>query len=261
MSAVIAAIDLGPSSPRVLYHAAGFARLLSCRLKVLHVNGASSDSRAQVLDYCRRYGAYEIDLEDDDVIVASGIVSDTIGRESLRESAQLVVVGSRGHTAVTKLILGSTSDAVLRGTPIPALVVPPIDLDIVDIADRVSLRCGPIIAAVDLGDASDRHLQIASLLARLSRQPLILMTAAPQRIDDHEAGAMLRERAHRLDPKPHAMIVRRGDVAEEIARCVLTEGSGLVVMGVRARSRGTPGAIASAVLKTNRTFVLAVPAA
>jgi hypothetical protein len=53
--------------------------------------------------------------------------------------------------------------------------------------------------------------------------------------------------------------VRRGDIPGEISRCALTEGSGLVVMGLRPRPRGTPGTIASAVLKTNRAFVLAVP--
>ena len=30
-------------------------------------------------------------------------------------------------------------------------------------------------------------------------------------------------------------------------------------MGLQSRPRGTPGAIATAVLKTNRAFVLAVP--
>jgi hypothetical protein len=89
---------------------------------------------------------------------------------------------------------------------------------------------------------------------------LHLMTVAPARLSDHEAGVMLRERGHHLSPtKPRAIIVRRGHVAEEISNCVSAEGAGLVVMGLRERQRGQPGAIASAVLKTNRAFVLAVP--
>lgn len=77
---------------------------------------------------------------------------------------------------------------------------------------------------------------------------------------DHEAGAMLRQRAHGLEPKrPTAMIVRRGVVADEIARCASTEGAGLVVMGLRASPRCQPGGIATAVLKTKKAFVLAVP--
>jgi nucleotide-binding universal stress UspA family protein len=260
MKTVIAAIDLGPSSPRVLYHAAGFARLLSCDLKILHVNGTSAESRARVLEYCRREGPYEIDLEEKDVIVASGLVSEMILRESIREKAQLVVVGSRGRGGLAKLILGSTSDAVLRAATVPVLVVPPTDLDIVNITDRATLTCGPVLAAVDLAEHCDHQLELAAGLAKQSSQPLLMMTVAPMRMSEHAAGVMLRQRAHELNGnKPHALIVRRGDIAEEISRCAVAEGSGLVVMGLRARPRGTPGAIASAVLKTNRAFVLGVP--
>ena len=43
MKTVIAAIDLGATSARVLYHAAGFARLWSARLEVLNVSGEEPD--------------------------------------------------------------------------------------------------------------------------------------------------------------------------------------------------------------------------
>ena len=101
-------------------------------------------------------------------------------------------------------------------------------------------------------------------MAHLAGPPLLLLDrpARPQ-LDDHEAGAMLRARAHDTpsSPKPRAMIVRHGHIAEEISRCAIAEGAGLVVMGLRARGRGRPGATAAAVLRTNRAFVLAVPAA
>jgi nucleotide-binding universal stress UspA family protein len=261
MHTVIAAIDLGPSSPRVLHHAAGFARLLSCDLKVLHVNGASAESRAHVRDYCRSHGPYEIDLDDKDIIVASGLVSEMILRTAIREHARLVVVGSRGHGGVAKLLLGSTSDAVLRATTVPVLIVPPVDLDIVSISDRARLTSGAVLAAVDLAEDCNQQVSLAADLAHRAGQPLLLMTVAPRRLSDHDAAAMLRERAHQLNgSRPRAMIVRRGVIAEEISRCAGTEGSGLVVMGLRARPRGKPGVIASAVLRANRAFVLAVPA-
>jgi len=261
MTTVIAAIDLGPSSSRVLYHAAGFARLLSCRLKVLHVNGAVTESQAHVLDYVRRHGPYEIDVDPEDVIVGSGIVSDVILRESIRSYAALIVVGSRGHGKLRKLVLGSTSEAVLRGTTVPVLLVPPVDVDIVTISDRAALTCGPVLAAIDLAESSDQQLMMADDLAWMAGQPLLLMTVAPQRLNHQAAGSMLRERGHHLgNHRPRAVIVRRGDVAEQISLCARAEGSGLVVMGLRTRPRAKPGAIASAVLKTNRAFVLAVPA-
>ena len=56
------------------------------------------------------------------------------------------------------------------------------------------------------------------------------------------------------------VIVRTGLVAEEIGHAAATEPAGLVVMGLRERGRGMPGGIATAVLKTHNTLVLAVPA-
>ena len=261
MQTVIAAIDLGQTSARVLHHAGGLARLLSARLEVLNVSGEVPDFvRTRVLDFCARDGRYEINPDDLDIVVRSGTVSDTIHREAKSRDAALVVMGARSHRGLANLLLGSSSQAFLRSAPCPVLLVPPSDLDIVNIADRTSLTCGPVLAAVDLTENCQRQLQLAARLARIAGQPLLLMTVAPARLSTDVAGDMLRERAQHVDVlKPSAFIVRRGAIAQEISRCAVQEGAGLVVMGLRSRPRSTPGVIATAVLKTNRAFVLAVP--
>lgn len=261
MSTVIAAIDLGPSSARVLYHAAGFARLFTAQLQVLYVTAEpAAVAHQRVVDYCTSVGPYEVDPSETQILVRPGLVSDTIHREAQASNAMLVVMGSRGKGGMTRLLLGSTCEAVLRNTAVPVLLVPPIDLDIVSISDRAVLTCGPVLTAVDLAETNGDQLQLAAYLAGIAGQPLVLMTVAPARLDNHLADTMLRQCARELTSlKPHALIVRRGDVAEEISRCAISEGAGLVVMGLRARPRGTPGAIASAVLRTKRAFVLAVP--
>jgi len=262
MSCVLAAIDLGPSSARVLRHAAGFARLWSLPLRVLHVSAdPAAVARERVLDFCRLEGPYEVDLaNEEDVILRAGLVSESIHREAVKQGARLVVMGTRHHGGLAKWLLGSTGEAVLRSAPAPVLIVPPTDLDIVNITDRATLTCGPVLAAIDLAEHNSEQLRVAGDLAGLAGQPLLLMTVSPRAIDDHAAAEMLRERAHGGSAvKPRAMIVRRGNIAEEISRCAVAEQSGLVVMGLRSRHR--PGAIASAVLNTNRAFVLAVPSA
>ncbi len=263
-SSVFAAIDLGPSSRRVLYHAAGFAHLLSARLRVIHVTpDPTAEERQRVAEFCAENGPYEVEVTPDDLIVRGGQVSDTIYREAIHDKAAIVVMGSRGHSGLVRLLLGSSTEAVLRNAPSPVLLVPPKDLDIVNISDRATLTCGPVMAAIDLTDTSEHQLALASSLASIAGQGLLLMTVASQALSDHEATVMLRQRAHELADghKPHALIVRRGDVAEEISRCAVSEGAGLVVMGLRARPRGRPGVIAAEVLKTRRAFVLAVPGA
>lgn len=258
---LIAAVDLGPQTARVLYHAAGFARLLDLKLKVMHVSAdASPAAHERVLNTCLRQGPYQVDFSVDDVVVRSGQVSEMIAREAQRDRARLVVIGARGHNGVAALLLGSTSKAVLRAATTPILLVPATDMDIVSIGDSVELTCGPVIAAIDLAEHCDQQLRMASVLAHIGAQPLILMTVAKSRITDHHASQQLLQRAHGLEPKrPAAMIVRRGTVAAEIARCAGTESAGLVVMGLREGSRGRPGSIASAVLKTKKAFVFAVP--
>ena len=261
MSAVIAAIDLGPSSPRVLRHAGGFAKLWSTRLRVMHVSATPhAGDHERVLDYCERSGPYEVDFDADEVVVRAGYVSDAIYREARAENAALVVMGSHQHGALAAWLLGTTTTIVLQNAASPVLLVPPIDVDIVDISERPRLTCGPVLAAVDLQETGARQLEMAAAIAETAGQPLLLMTVAAAGVTDHAAARMLHERAqHYCYAKPHAVIVRRGRVAEEISRCAVSEGAGLVVMGLRKRPRGQPGAIATAVLRTNRAFVLAVP--
>lgn len=264
MASVLAAIDLSDgNSRRVLQHAAGFARLLKLPLRVMHVaSDCSAASRQQVADFCARLGPYEVDVDEEDIVIRTGLVSEAIHREAAKLKAALIVMGSRGHSRFAAVLLGSTCRAVLRNAAAPVLLVPPIDIDIINISDGVRLTCGPVLAAVDLGEAGAAQLRMASEMASLSGQPLLLMTVGAAYRDDHKTMTMLRERAHGSAPvKPRAMIVRRGNIAEEISRCALAEGAGLVVMGLRPRGRGQPGAIAAAVLRSNRAFVLAVPAA
>ena len=258
---VLAAIDLGPGTRRVLLHAAGLARLFSTALKVLHIGAdASAEQCRHVWEFCALRGPYEVDLAEEDVVVRTGIVSEAIYREASRQKARLVVMGSRGHGKAMTFLLGSTTQAVLRNAPAPILLVPPVDLDIVSLTDRVRLSCGPVLAAVDLADANDEQLRFAGQMAQLAGQPLVLLTVTGRRVADRLSSNMLRDRAHRAAVLPSATIVRHGDVAEQISRCAASARSGLVVMGLGGKSRRQPGAIASAVLRT-AGFILAVPEA
>lgn len=258
---VLCAVDLGPSTTRVLHHAVGISRLLGAGLRILHVTADDAeDAHARVVADCEHAAPYEMEIDPRSVVLATGDVPESIQREALRAGATLIVVGSRGRGGLARLLLGSTSNALLGLARTPVLLVPPTDQDIVSLADRLALTSGPILAAVDLAETCDHQLRMASEMAQLAAQQLILMTVARTQVSDHDAALDLRARAHGVAPvKPTSLIVRRGEVAEEISRCAVVEGAGLVVMGLRERPRGRPGAIASAVLETGRAFVLAVP--
>ena len=262
MALVLCAVDLGPTSPRVLLHAAGFAAVLGAALKVVHIASETDpETHRRVAAECLRMAPYQAMFEASDVIVRVGPVSQAIHREALQHGATLLVIGSGSHASLVKLLMGSTSQAILGSTRTTTLLVPPNKFDIISVTGDTALTCGPVLAAVDLAEDCRHQLEAASRLAAVARQPLLIMTVAATATSDHDASKALRDRAHDLSPvKPTSLIVRRGGIAEEISRCAVAEDAGLVVMGVRESARGRPGVIASAVLDTGRAFVLAVPA-
>ncbi len=52
-----------------------------------------------------------------------GSPAESIAEEAAAEDVSLVVVGSRGHGAVARLLLGSVSDRIVHISPKPVLVV------------------------------------------------------------------------------------------------------------------------------------------
>ena len=243
-------------------HASGFAAVLGAALKVVHI-AAETDPETQrrIAVECLRMAPYQSMFEESDVRVRIGPVAEAIHQEALEHRAALLVIGSGSHASLVKLLMGSTTDAILRSTRTNTLLVPPNKFDIISVIGDAALTCGPVLAAVDLAEDCRHQLEAASLLAGAARQPLLIMTVANSATSEHDASQELRNRVHGLSPvKPTSLIVRRGDVAEEISRCAVAEDSGLVVMGLRASARGRPGAHAQAVLDTGRAFVVAVPA-
>jgi nucleotide-binding universal stress UspA family protein len=261
VGSILCAVDLGDLSSRVLYHAVGFAGATGARLSVLTVTDegvADAEAALQsLLDRVVPMGASY--LGQPTLSVEPGSPASVI--LAAARSADLVVAGSRGRHGLARLLLGSTSTVLLEGTTTPILLVPPDDIEIVSLSRvHARLNVGAVIAAVDLHERNDEQLALASAVAALAGQPLLLLTVADSNVSEHDAVGQLKAWTIGLGPaSPAGYLVRRGSVAGAIAGAAVTERSGLVVMGVRARDRGRPGAIATAVLGTRRALVLAVP--
>jgi nucleotide-binding universal stress UspA family protein len=57
-------------------------------------------------------------------LLLEGPVSKTILKEASKHEVSMIIVGSHGHGPVRQLLMGSVSEAVLRKSPVPVLVVP-----------------------------------------------------------------------------------------------------------------------------------------
>jgi nucleotide-binding universal stress UspA family protein len=58
-------------------------------------------------------------------VIATGIPGEALIRYSKEQAADLMVVGIRRHGAIEKYLVGSTTEAVIRHSTCPVLVVPP----------------------------------------------------------------------------------------------------------------------------------------
>ncbi len=57
-------------------------------------------------------------------LLVEGVTADTILEQASRREVDLIVLGSHGHGALYKALLGGTSDSVLRHASCPVVVVP-----------------------------------------------------------------------------------------------------------------------------------------
>jgi nucleotide-binding universal stress UspA family protein len=113
--------DGSEPADRGLRLAADLAIRASLGLRVLNVNDDETEGR-RILDIAQAYleplevqGSYSV-VPGRVVKAASSVLAD--------EPADLLIMGSRGHSALQHLILGRTAEQLKRSTQIPVLLVP-----------------------------------------------------------------------------------------------------------------------------------------
>jgi nucleotide-binding universal stress UspA family protein len=69
--------------------------------------------------------AHKHDLKAESALIESlgGRVSEFIAKEAKKWRADLIVMGTHGRRGVTRMVLGSDAEAILRVTPVPVLLV------------------------------------------------------------------------------------------------------------------------------------------
>ena len=142
MKDILVPIDFSDVTDRVVERAAGLAKALAARLWLLHVAMPDPDfvgydvgppsarqSRATELrDEHRALQAIAERLRADGIeatsLLVQGPTVETILAEAGKVSADLIAVGSHGHGALHRALVGSVSEGLLRHADRPLLIVP-----------------------------------------------------------------------------------------------------------------------------------------
>jgi nucleotide-binding universal stress UspA family protein len=211
--------------------------------------------------------------------VRVGNAADVILEAVDRHAADLVAMGTQGLGGFRKLILGSTTECVLRNARTPVLVVPPnAPQSVVLDAGAARLEPGRVLVATDFSDTSLAAVRWAADVARDMKVPLVLTHAVSRVIVPPQWQALTAEsdEARVTDARAKLAqlsvqfcggqacetIVSVGRPADVIAAVADDREAGLIVMGLTSEGgpgAPRPGSIAYGLLCIARVPVVVVP--
>ncbi len=208
--------------------------------------------------------------------VTVGDTSEAILQAARRLKAGLIVMGTHGLGGFRKLLLGSTTEQVLRRTEWPVLAVPPGAVS-APAVEHPSVQLRKILLATDFRESAMSATQWAADLASDVAAPLVLAhVVAPMLVSplwealvadfEDERVASGRRMLARLSASfPDTLtdcVVSVGHTANTIASLAVEYGAGLVVMGLANAEDSElrkPGSIAYRVLRSAHVAVVVVP--
>ena len=203
----------------------------------------------------------------EDVNVPASILSHAEGMR-----ADLVVLGTEGHSGIERLMLGSVAERVLRKAPCPVLTVPP----------RSPARLSPesvrnVLCSIDFSDSSTAALESAAAWsakggARLTALHVIELPVQASALPEYIAlrDRLIADARDGLDAlipltlrqsRDFETEVAVGRPGPEILRAAEVHNADLIVMGVRGRNAVDLAVLGSAtqhVLRRASCPVLAV---
>ncbi len=279
-ASILCAVDFSAHSERALRHAVALSALGGGRLTIVTVNDPLLEAAAAAAG---RGGTVRDQVEaalvavlgrmpltTPAVIPAIDVVTGEAAPEILaaagRAVAELIVLGTQGLGGARKFVFGSTTEAVVRESPLPVLAVPeygPEHLDFSPGATRVPF--GHVVAAIGI-DRYDRAVAAtAAVWARASSAALTLTHVCAEAplpvwwpITEMPVPPALEESTDAARRQVEALVatlgldaavdVRRGTVAPSVAAVVRERAAGLLVVS-RGGTAHRVGTIAYRVMR------------
>jgi len=268
---IVCATDFSRGGSHALEMAARWAEALDATLDVVHVvtplfgvvpsssvldeiGVALRDDAAQTLENALEKLRPRVRVTGR---VVEGFARDQIVRAARSSSADLIVVGTAGESALARVVLGSTADRVVRTSDCSILVVP---------FDAPTTLPRTLVAPTDFSPASRRSVQAAfTLAAPLAASvevvhaydiPFFTDRSRPEIISLPETLAARARSFHELDAAVRVHVVEESP-AIAIDRVARAAHANLVVMSTHGTTSGRLlGSVTDRVLRTSSNAVL-----
>ena len=137
---ILVPVDFGPTSERALAEAVSLARTFGAELHVFHAFALppagvgdfalrlSDTASSQIVAEAKREVSRMTSKYDDGkialrIVLEEGDPSKTILTCAGRIGADLIVMGTHAREGLARVLIGSTTEAVIRTSPVPVLTV------------------------------------------------------------------------------------------------------------------------------------------
>jgi nucleotide-binding universal stress UspA family protein len=272
-NALVLATDGSENTAQATRAAIDIAGRRGSKFHLLHVwhDVHTSYAHAFVKGELRQQGRETLDEEVKRIQKRGG----TVTRSHLREgrtfeeairlseetAADLLVVGSRGHSGLRRMLVGSNSEDIVHHAHLPVLVV----------------RCGEnvwpptrVVAGDDFSEDARKAATLAANLGNIFDAQMLLLHAVPklQQASGEAVEARLEERAGDLEDllphRPQARVIA-GDPAEVLLEAA-QEGERPTLVAVGSRGLGPVGrlrlgSVSTRVIRAGPGAVLVYPPA
>ena len=123
MKTLLAAVDLSTGTDNILTEAAKLAKSMAAELLVVTVaeEVASEQAGSELQAHVERLQGDAVNCRS---LVLEGTAADQILQAAQQQQAEMIIVGTHGHSAVFDILAGSATQDIVQRSDVPVLLVP-----------------------------------------------------------------------------------------------------------------------------------------
>lgn len=275
---ILCPIDFSELSHTAFEFACSLARAYQAHLLIMHVGteptvppigGVSiltpEEYEASLRESLKQYQTEAESASSETLVVLGQQAAERITSAARDNEADLIVMGTHGRSGISRALLGSVAEKVVRTAPCPVITLK------APMRQRGKLRFRTILHPTDLSEASSSAFQVACNLAKHHRARLIILyVESPgsrpdtwSRKDEIESELIECLRSHHLlkNGADVAYEVVHGSPGEMILDIADSHQADLIVMGTHGRTglrRLAMGSVAEAINRKAKCPVLTI---